>query len=204
MWIRNRVRRLVEAPRERRLGVSTAGPSWTTPSDYARLRNHRYESTPYRLLDAVAEHLPLGPDDRLCDLGCGLGRVGCYFATRPMRGCLAVDIDPDLVEGARQNAARMIGRESPIEAIVADATEVDYSEVTVVVMYNPFHADVLRMVLARLVDGPARNLPLRSPISIPFTPLCSMISRPCRSSTAFTYRAPACRTGGRGCGAAPT
>jgi SAM-dependent methyltransferase len=55
------------------------------------------------LIDAILDRLTLHEDDRLLDLACGTGEVALAFQ-HAFRDILAVDADPDMVDGGRQRA----------------------------------------------------------------------------------------------------
>lgn len=53
--------------------------------------NHRYEPTPYEVLDQVFSSYPLQKEDVLVDFGCGKGRLNFYLHDR--FGCSTVGIE---------------------------------------------------------------------------------------------------------------
>jgi SAM-dependent methyltransferase len=110
----------------------------------------RYESIDYDLLARYARLLPAGPDDVVYDVGCGMGRVLCVFARRGVKRCVGIEIDPELAEIARENAARLRGRRCPIDVRVGDAAFADYSEGTIYYLFNPFGPKTVRSVLRRI------------------------------------------------------
>lgn len=104
----------------------------------------------YRSVHAVLQFLELGPDDVFVDVGCGKGRVVCCAARRPLRRVVGIENNPEAARAARTNAARLRGRRAPVTILEADARTVDYGEATALYLFNPFGAEVLRAVLARL------------------------------------------------------
>ena len=143
--------RLAETVTDARLGIATMAPD----ADIAahpdpQARNARYEPLNYPSLDRIAARLAAGPDDVIYDIGCGMGRVVCYFARLPVKKVVGVDLDAGLLRICEENLARLRGRKSPVELRNVDATEGDYSDATAVILFNPFGAEVLRLVLAKL------------------------------------------------------
>jgi precorrin-6B methylase 2 len=89
-------------------------------------------------------------EDVVYDVGCGMGRILCAFARRPVRKCVGIEISTEYAERARQNAKRLKGSKAPIEIIIADAAEADYSEGTIYCLFNPFGTKTLEVVLERI------------------------------------------------------
>ena len=146
------VARTLEIATERRLNIDTAGSPYRQNVDHMA-RNLHYEPIPYAALRKISRLLTFGPDDVICDLGCGKGRILCWFATLTESRCFGVDIDEVLIAAARNNIARLAGRLAPIEVHVQDATQTPFANVTVVIMFNPFGKDVLRAVLSAMCDS---------------------------------------------------
>ncbi len=140
---------IIEAVTDRRLGIDTSAGRVLRASDPAT-RNAFYEPANYDALRGILCRVPTTTDDVICDLGCGKGRVLCWFATLPVARCVGIEFDPDLADAARQNAARMRGRLARIDVLTEDATLTDFSGVTIVMLFNPFGEQVLRPVLNAL------------------------------------------------------
>lgn len=145
-----------EAYQDSRLGIPTYVPPSTALKSPAGPR-HAYEALNYGCIRLIDDRLSLGAKDILCDAGCGRGRILCFFATRPLKACIGLEYDPVLADAARDNIARLRGRRSPATVVTGDAAGYDYSEVTALVMYNPFGADTLRSVLQGLSRSLAAN-----------------------------------------------
>jgi SAM-dependent methyltransferase len=149
-----RLRRLYlsEFLRDQQLGIATVGPRFTSTADPAD-RNARYEPLGYAGLRKISKRLPLGPADVFYDLGCGMGRMTCYFALQPMKRCVGIELDPELSERARMNGVALFDRKTTIDILTGDASEAHYSDATIVAMYNPFGEAVVRKVLAELCES---------------------------------------------------
>jgi len=141
---------------DRALGIETMGPRGT-PAATRDLRNKPYEPLPYSGLREITSRLQLSGDDVFYDLGCGKGRVLCWLAREPIARCVGVEFDPKLAGAARANAASVVGARAQIEVRTGDAAAQDYSDATVVFLYNPFGVDVLRAVLEKLAASLAAS-----------------------------------------------
>jgi hypothetical protein len=138
-----------EAHQDLRLGISTYVRPPTAPICLTDERL-RYEALNYRAIRLISDRLALGADDVLCDAGCGMGRIICFFASSPLKACVGVEYDPALADAARRNIARLRGRRSPATVVTGDAACHDYGQVTALFMYNPFGMQTLRAVLGSL------------------------------------------------------
>ena len=142
------------------LGIKTFGHVPAHPDMSAR--NIRYDPLPYRSLRAVARHLPLSQNDHLLDIGCGKGRVLCFFALRHIRRCSGIEISSDLSGAARRNARCLRRRRAPIDVTQADAMDSGIGDASIIYLFNPFSAEVMEPVLRNIEHSlRARPRPLR-------------------------------------------
>jgi SAM-dependent methyltransferase len=136
---------------DRRLNIDTRSAPHTWALERSRFADdNQNEPLHYFLLHRYARPLRLRPDDVVVDIGCGTGRVVCWFARQPVARCIGIELSADLAELARANAARLRGRRATVEIINADAAAVDYADGTVFVLNNPFGPATLELVLARI------------------------------------------------------
>lgn len=151
--LRNRLRgealKIYDRLQDRCLAINTRDQLSDSYSSDLKSRNRPNEGTGYRALDLIARELRLGPDEVFFDIGCGFGRTLCYFANHGVGRCVGIELRPELAAAARSNAAKL---NAHIDVIEGDATEQDYSQATVIYLYNPFDANVLRQVLSRIGD----------------------------------------------------
>jgi precorrin-6B methylase 2 len=133
---------------ERRLGINTTSPRGKRYDLATKMADPvPYEATDYFLLRKYIRPLHLKPDDVVYDIGCGMGRMLCLFARRNIKQCIGIEHDAELAQIARTNADRLRGRRAPIEVRTGDAILADYSQATVIWMFNPFGAATMRHVL---------------------------------------------------------
>lgn len=92
-----------------------------------------YVTTPMEVVERMLILGQVMPGDRVIDLGSGDGRIVIEAAKRGASG-LGVDLDPSLVELARQNAAKA-GVADRARFEVRDIFETDLSGATVITMY---------------------------------------------------------------------
>lgn len=133
---------------ERRLNIHTTGRTDVDVVDAVP-----YSTFAYWAIERVLDGLALSSGDVFVDLGCGKGRVVCAAARRSLGKCVGVDVDANLCEAARANAARMRARIAPIEIINLPAQEFDYTQCTALFLFNPFGPGTLTAVMHSLVDS---------------------------------------------------
>ena len=93
-----------------------------------------YVPTPQAVVDAMLEVAGVGPDDFVIDLGSGDGRIVLTAAQRYNARGLGVDIDPELVESANEEA-RKRGLAERVGFREQDVLQAKLDEATVVTLY---------------------------------------------------------------------
>ena len=63
------------------------------------------------------------------------------------RHVVGVECDPDIAESARANMRRLPDGSSPTTILTGDAADVDFSTVTIVVLFNPFGPTTMQTML---------------------------------------------------------
>jgi SAM-dependent methyltransferase len=94
----------------------------------------RYEPTPMEVVQAMLDLAALRPGDVVADLGCGDGRLVIEALRRGAARGLCVDIDPELIGRARENA-REAGVAERIQFVNQDMFSLDYRGTTVVLLF---------------------------------------------------------------------
>jgi SAM-dependent methyltransferase len=107
-----------------------------------------YVQTPMEIVERMLRMAEVGRGDYVIDLGSGDGRIIIEAARRGARG-LGVDIDPNLVRHATENAKRA-GVSDRVAFLQKDIFETDLSAATVVAFYllPDFNAKLLPKLLA--------------------------------------------------------
>jgi predicted RNA methylase len=116
-----------------------------------------YEPAPPEIVEQALDAVPVDPRGRtFVDLGSGKGRVVLLASRRPFARVVGIEHKASLHEVARRNQAayeRSVGVVSPIHLLCGDVADHPLPEGPLVVwLFNPFGADVLRPVIARLRD----------------------------------------------------
>jgi SAM-dependent methyltransferase len=106
-----------------------------------------YVQTPMEIVERMLRMAEVRKDDYVIDLGSGDGRIIIEAAKRGARG-LGVDLDPNLVKHATENA-RQAGVADHVRFEVRDIFETDLSAATVVAFYllPEFNAKLLPRLL---------------------------------------------------------
>ena len=130
------------------LGIDTTAPGGRLAPAFAD--DTGYEPLSYAAIRRLHRFLQVTADDTLFDVGCGKGRILCCFARWPIGKCVGIERVADYVVAARNNAARVAGRRAPIEVRQQEAAEADYSEATIILLFNPFGLDTMRRVADRI------------------------------------------------------
>ena len=93
-----------------------------------------YDPTPPKVVDAMLELAQVKPGDLLYDLGSGDGRIVIDAAKRyGVRG-VGIEVDPELIERAQENARRA-GVEALVQFREEDIFTADYHDATVVTLF---------------------------------------------------------------------
>ena len=155
-------------PFDRALGTDTSGyvAAEDLPSSpYDTEKKHCYAGSQPGIIRAALATLPALAPFSFVDLGCGRGRPLLVATEFPFREIVGVELAPDLVAQARTNAAevrRRFPQRVPVRVEVGDASLFPFPEGDLVVfLYNPFGAEVIQKVIARLeaaCSGNARRL----------------------------------------------
>ncbi len=87
------------------------------------------------------------------DVGCGKGRSLMIASEKTFREAIGIELDPALAEIAAHNLSIWKRAQAPVRVVCGDATEVELPDGPILLyLYNPFHAQVLRRLLARLAE----------------------------------------------------
>lgn len=133
--------------------------AWGTETRRFDLGN--YEPSLPGVVDEVLDALDVDPRAyTFVDLGSGKGRAVMLASRRPFRRVVGVERGRALHRRAQANLATFRARDGarcPVELVQADAATCPLPDGPLVIyLYNPFPAEVLSAVLARLPDGDHR------------------------------------------------
>ncbi|CDM94388.1 MULTISPECIES: SAM-dependent methyltransferase [Limnospira] len=93
-----------------------------------------YVPTPQDLLEDVLRWVKVGADDVLYDLGCGDGRVAIAAAEKFGARGVGIDIDPDRIKEATENA-KIAGVSDRVIFRQANLFNSNFQEATVIFIY---------------------------------------------------------------------
>ena len=129
------------------LRIQTSGRDDTKADGH----HHPYEPTPYSVLERLANSGLIGKDDVVLDYGCGKGRVGFFLSYRTGARTVGIEYDERICRVALENLKTTVSRLKPdIVPARAEGYEVP-PEATRCYFFNPFSAEILRKVMARLI-----------------------------------------------------
>jgi len=150
IWSSKRKDLVKEHNLEKSLGIETAG-EYHPLDDTSRHKDMKYYGpTGYGFLEQLRDSLKMTPEDVFVDFGAGKGRVVCFFAGERIKKLVGVEMDPVMLEAARQNIDRLKVKNSPIELVPCDAAAYDVGEGTVFFFYYPFEYKTFNQVLQNI------------------------------------------------------
>ncbi len=131
------------------LQIQTMGRDESGADEY----HHPYEPTPYRVLERLAKSGFFGENDVVLDYGCGKGRVGFFLSYRAKVRTIGIEYDGRIYADALENRKSTISRVKP-EFRLTGAEEYQVPpEVNRCYFFNPFSVEILRKVLARIIES---------------------------------------------------
>jgi SAM-dependent methyltransferase len=136
-----------ESEAEKKYNIQTAGVKVSNSTDF-----FHYQGANYWVLEQlIKESLTILPDASYTDIGCGKGRV-CFVAEKMgYRRVTGIDLDKELIDTAKANAAIINSR---AEFIHCNALEHKFkNETAVYFLFNPFSDSVLKQVLKKIKES---------------------------------------------------
>jgi SAM-dependent methyltransferase len=130
-----------------------AGAAARLAADAPRL-DVPFVPTPQAVVDRMLELAKVTPNDLIYDLGSGDGRIVITAARRFGARGIGIDLDPQRVREARENA-REAGVEGKVQFIHGDLFKTDLSNATVVTLYllNSVNRDLRPQLWKQLKVG---------------------------------------------------
>ncbi len=138
---------------EKLLGIKTTGRDDSNADQY----HYPYEPTPYCVLERLAQSGYVGKKNMLLDYGCGKGRVDFFLSYQCRCRTIGIEYDERIYENAVKNKESAVssGRTMFVHAN-AEQYEVPV-DVDRCYYFNPFSVEVLKTVLARIMDSYYEN-----------------------------------------------
>ena len=127
----------------------------TSGRDDSNADQHRYpyEPTPYAVLERLANSGRIRKKDVLLDYGCGKGRVDFFLAYQTRAKCIGIEYDERIFAAAEENKKTSVSA-GKVEFCLGNAENFQVlPEVNRCYFFNPFSVEVLRSVLARILES---------------------------------------------------
>ena len=131
------------------LQIETGGRDETN----ADAHHHPYEPTAYSVLERLAESGFFSHADTVLDYGCGKGRVGFFLSYRTKARTIGIEYAEHIYRDALANRITAVSRVKP-DFVLTRAEEYEVPpEVNRCYFFNPFSVEILRKVIARIIDS---------------------------------------------------
>jgi len=129
------------------LRIQTCGRDELGADEY----HHPYEPTPYNVLERLSVSGLIGKGDVVLDYGCGKGRVGFFLSYRTKAETIGIEYDERIYGNALDNQ-KIAKSKAAFVLTRAEEYEVP-SEVSRCYFFNPFSVEILRKVMARIIES---------------------------------------------------
>lgn len=135
------------------LQIKTTGRDDSNSDQY----RYPYEPTPYSVLERLANSGFIGKKDVVLDYGCGKGRVDFYLSYQTKAKTIGIEYDERICERALENKKTAVSK-AKVEIVLtrAEVYEVP-EEVNRFYFFNPFSVEILRKVIARIIESYYNN-----------------------------------------------
>ena len=131
------------------LQIHTIGRDETNADQH----HHPYEPTPYSVLERLADSGLIRGEDTVLDYGCGKGRVDFFLSYRTKARTIGIEYDDHIYRGALENQCTAVST-ARAEFVPANAETYPVPpEVTRCYFFNPFTVEILRKVMARILES---------------------------------------------------
>lgn len=131
------------------LHIKTTGRDDSNSDQY----RYPYEPTPYSVLVRLANSGFIRKRDVLLDYGCGKGRVDFFLSYQTKANTIGIEYDERIYQSALENQKTAVSG-AKTEFVLARAEEYEVpSEVNRYYFFNPFSVELLRKVMARIIES---------------------------------------------------
>ena len=131
----------------------------TTGRDDSRSDRYRYpyEPTPYCVLERLANSGFIRKKDVVLDYGCGKGRVDFFLSYQTKAKTIGIEYDERIYQSALDNQRTAVSG-AKTEFVMERAEEYEVpEEVNRCYFFNPFSVELLRKVMARIIESYYEN-----------------------------------------------
>lgn len=131
------------------LKIKTTGRDDSNSDQY----KYPYEPTPYSVLERLANFGEIRKNNVLLDYGCGKGRVDYFMSYQTRCSSIGIEYDERIFRVADENRKTAVsGARVQLELQDACLYQVP-KEVDRCFFFNPFSVEILRTVMARILDS---------------------------------------------------
>ena len=135
------------------LQIKTTGRDDSNSDQY----HYPYEPTPYSVLERLANSGFISKKDVVLDYGCGKGRVDFFLSYQTKANTIGIEYDERIYQSALDNQKTAVsGARTEFVLERAEAYEVP-SKVNRYYFFNPFSVELLRKVMARIIESYYEN-----------------------------------------------
>ena len=135
------------------LQIKTTGRDDSNSDQY----HYPYEPTPYSVLERLANSGLIRKKDVILDYGCGKGRVDFFLSYQTKAKTIGIEYDERIYQTAMDNHKTSVSR-TKSEFVLARAEEYEVpTEVNRCYFFNPFSVELLRKVIARIMESYYEN-----------------------------------------------
>ena len=119
----------------------------------ADMYRYPYEPTPYCVLERLANSGLIRKGNTLLDYGCGKGRVDFFLSWQTRCRSVGIEYDERIYKKALENKESAVSAERTA-IVLADAEHFPVPEsVDCMYFFNPFSLELLRKVMARIIES---------------------------------------------------
>ena len=131
------------------LQIKTSGRDDSKADQY----RYPYEPTPYCVLERLVNSGFIRKKDVVIDYGCGKGRVDFFLAYQVKANTIGIEYDERIYQNAMDNQKTAVSK-MRTEFVLAKAEEYEVPPiVNRCYFFNPFSVEILRKVIARVMDS---------------------------------------------------
>ena len=135
------------------LQIKTTGRDDSNADQY----RYPYEPTPYSVLERLANSGFFRKRDVVLDYGCGKGRVDFFLSYQTKANTIGIEYDERIYQSTLENQRTAVSV-TRTNFVLARAEEYEVPpEVTRFYFFNPFSVELLRKVMARLLESYYEN-----------------------------------------------
>ena len=135
------------------LQIKTTGRDDSNSDQY----RYPYEPTPYGVLERLANSGLIRKKDVVLDYGCGKGRVDFFLSYQTKANTIGIEYDERIYQSALENQKTVVSK-GKSDFILARAEEYEVpSQVNRCYFFNPFSVELLRKVMARIIESYYEN-----------------------------------------------